>query len=93
MAGGIAGSSAAWIAMTAIMAMIGTATGTGAAASGSERGLLSQIHRKAAGIRRLFAITGRAPARENRRRFAGHRGVALLNDALLRRLSGSAPGA
>src|SRR5205085_11911204 len=76
----IAGSSAAWITMTVAR--------TGAA-SGSDRGAsTSQIFEKPVESGGLFAFAGRAEARENLSPFAGHWGVALLNDALLRRLSG-----
>jgi len=63
-------------------------------ASGSDRAAsTSQIFEKAAESRGLFAFAGRAEAPENLSPFAGHWGVALLNDALLRRLSGPVPGA
>jgi hypothetical protein len=48
---------------------------------------------EAAEIQRLFAVPGLAKGRENSFRLAGHRGVALLNDALLQGFSGQDPGA
>ena len=87
-AGGTAGSSAAWTAT--IAALIGTAT---VAVSASDRALSApQIIEKAAGIRRLLPYQGLRKGWENPPRFAGHWGVALLNDALLRRLSGAGSG-
>jgi len=64
------------------------------AASGFDRAAsASQIFEKAAGSGGFFALAGRADGWENPQPFAGHRGVALLNDALSRRLSGPVPGA
>ena len=69
--------------------MTGMAGRTGAAPSGSER--VPVRDRPSTGQKPLKSggfspFAGAAEARENSLRFAGHRGVALLNDALLRGL-------
>src|SRR6266446_7399234 len=80
--------------MTGI-AMTGMADRTGAALSGSDapdlRGLPGPRQKplKSSGF---LPFRDPAEARENSSQFAGHPGVALLNDALLRGLSGPVSG-
>ena len=96
-AGAITGSSAKWagtatltaIAATAETAMTGMADRTGAVPSGSDApaiGAWSEHRRKPLKSSGFSPFRRSAKARENSLRLAGHPGVALLNDALLRRL-------
>ena len=70
--------------MTGI-ATIATADRAGAAPSGSDRRAPVETSGEAAGIQRLFAFrrARQSPGKVSLQ-FAGHRWVALLNDALLR---------
>jgi len=82
-------SSTGWIATGVGRAWIVVAGANGS----SGAGLSIETSEKAAGFGRLFVFAIRADGRGISRRFAGHRGVALLNDPLSRRLSGPVPGA
>src|SRR5665213_1759961 len=70
-------------------------TATGAARNGSSRASAQFSKRgKSRRIPAAFWVFAAAPDDPGiLPRLAGHRGVALLNDALLRRLSGPVPGA
>src|SRR6188768_3021941 len=92
-AGGSAGWSvlsgiatmAAGTAATTATAMTGMTGRTEGARSGSEH-RFSEFGRKPLKFSGFLPFRGRAKGRENSLQLAGHRGIALLNDALLRRL-------
>jgi hypothetical protein len=71
-----------------------TAIGVAAMASGSSRANLQSIETsgKPPDSGGFLAFSAAGDGRGIPRRLAGHRGVALLNDALLRRLSGPGSG-
>jgi hypothetical protein len=83
------------IAATTATGMTGMAARTGAALNGSDAPDLrgQPEHRQKPLKSSGFSPFGRpTKARENSLQFAGHPGVALLNDALLRGLSGPRSG-